>query len=202
MTNYLLNSSVIPSGCHGTWKVSPVTLEEAQKMQFISAIGHESTAELLSTLLNTTVPVNRINVDPQPGDNLLCFKLKKRAPEGVILDVQQLEEIGYEFMLLNYSAQLYGFYSAEAAREFGTSVYSTPDGENVEVTLVSSWATTVKEAEQLHGFPDTILVGPVVRFISMKRNWKNRYQIMEGEIFGVREPEKLMWKDNNLNHLF
>jgi hypothetical protein len=33
----------------------------------------------------------------QEGQVALVFKLKGRAPEGVILDRSQIEEIGYEF---------------------------------------------------------------------------------------------------------
>jgi hypothetical protein len=40
----------------------------------------------------------------------------------------------------------------------------------------------------LYGFPDTILVGPVVNFISA--NKRKRYQITEsGKIISEREPE-------------
>lgn len=44
--------------------------------------------------------MNRITVAPVQGDYLLCFKLKQRAPEGKILTVEELEELGYEFFLM------------------------------------------------------------------------------------------------------
>jgi hypothetical protein len=100
---YLLNTTVVP--CEGLWDVQKTTLSYATylaglKDDFTSAVGHDSTAALLSTLLGTTIPVNRISVAPKEGDLLLCFKLKQRAPEGKILSVEELEALGYEFFLM------------------------------------------------------------------------------------------------------
>jgi hypothetical protein len=102
---YLLNSSVIPAGSDGTWQVKTISNDRAiQQIKdgFTSAVGHDSTAELMASLLGVNVPVNRISVKPQPGDILLCFRLKNRAPEGVILSRQQLEELGYEWVIMLY----------------------------------------------------------------------------------------------------
>jgi hypothetical protein len=105
MTTFLLNSTVIPSGAGGRWEVRTVALQEAKSMVgggFTSAIGHESTARLMETLLGVSVPINRIQVSPEPGDRFLCFKLKKRAPEGVILSQKELEDLGYEWVAMEY----------------------------------------------------------------------------------------------------
>ena len=69
-----------------------------------SAIGHESTAEILTELLGVNVPVNRQNYVQGINDKAIVFKLKTRAPEGVILNREQIEEIGYEFGLLTRTA--------------------------------------------------------------------------------------------------
>jgi hypothetical protein len=100
---YLLNTTVVP--CEGLWNVQKTSLSYATylaglKSQFTSAVGHDSTATLLSTLLGTTIPVNRIIVAPKQKDLLLCFKLKQRAPKGTILSVEELEALGYEFFLM------------------------------------------------------------------------------------------------------
>ncbi len=60
-------------------------------------IGH---AEVSSELLNTPIPVNRIDYIQQPGERAIVFKLKSRVPAGTILSKQQIEEIAYEFGLL------------------------------------------------------------------------------------------------------
>jgi uncharacterized protein DUF1874 len=97
----LLNTSVLTT--YGSYDYHPLTVEAAQSLMangFESAIGHRETAEVLSELLNTPIPVNRIEYIQQPGEKAIIFKLKSRIPAGVILNRQELEEIGYEFGLL------------------------------------------------------------------------------------------------------
>lgn len=65
-----------------------------------SAIGHQSTADLLSMLLECPVPVNRIEYKQEPHDVALVFKPKQRIGEGKVLTREELEGIGYEFGLL------------------------------------------------------------------------------------------------------
>jgi hypothetical protein len=109
MTLYLLNTTVIPNDCDGIWQVQTITQSRAKwfaKEQFVSAIGHQSTAEIMSLLLECEVPVNRISITPKPGDQCLCFKLAQRAPEGVILNRQQIEELGYYWVLMSFHGTL------------------------------------------------------------------------------------------------
>jgi hypothetical protein len=97
----LLNTSVLTS--YGSFTYKPLTLEEARRLAaegFESAIGHPETAEVLSELLTTPVPVNRIDYTQQPGEKAIVFKLKSRVPAGTILSRREIEEIGYEFGLL------------------------------------------------------------------------------------------------------
>lgn len=100
----ILNTSIITSV--GSYTMSSINLEMARHFVtlpngFISAIGHQSTAEILSNLLQIEVSVNRINFIQQTGQNALVFKLRQRAPEGVILTAEQIEEIGYDFFILS-----------------------------------------------------------------------------------------------------
>ena len=73
---------------------------ELNKNNLLSAIGHESTAEIMSTLLNTNVEMNRIIFLQEPKQQALVFKLKGRPEEGKILSVEEIEKIGYEFKLM------------------------------------------------------------------------------------------------------
>ena len=54
---------------------------------------------------------------------------------------------------------LYGFYSAQAAKFYGSGIYTTPDGKEVEVTLVDP------STKLDYRWPDTVFVGPVVDFV-------------------------------------
>ena len=103
----LLNTSILTN--FGTYIYQPLTLEEARALvgefqqsrkQIQSAIGHQATAELLSSLLAINVAVNRIEYLQAVGDVALVFKLKVRPPEGKVLSREEVEKMGYEFGLL------------------------------------------------------------------------------------------------------
>ncbi|HID66395.1 MAG TPA: DUF1874 domain-containing protein [Aquificaceae bacterium] len=65
--------------------------------EFISAIGHESTARFLSKRLGISIPHNRIEVKLEPGDLLIVAQLCKRLPEGAVLSEEQLEQIPIKY---------------------------------------------------------------------------------------------------------
>ena len=103
----LLNTSILTD--YGTFTYRSLSLDEARESvrefqqagkMIQSAIGHHSTAELLSTLLEYFVPVNRMEFKQSLNDVALVFKLRERAPEGKILTLDEIEAIGYEFGLL------------------------------------------------------------------------------------------------------
>ena len=98
----LLNTSIATAD--GTYVLKTITLEEARNnikdRKILSAIGHESTAQILTELLGVDVPVNRILFEQQPGQEAIVFKLNGRPPEGKILSQQELEEIGFSFKSL------------------------------------------------------------------------------------------------------
>jgi hypothetical protein len=107
---YLMSTTIVPAGAEGLWRMKSVSLEKARlifeaaewNQNVISAVGHASTAEVMSQLLGHQVEANRLNVFPQVGDEFLCFKLKQRPPEGIILDRDQLEKLGYEWVRMRY----------------------------------------------------------------------------------------------------
>lgn len=96
---YILNSPVMPNW--GIYDFQPLDLEEAkgivQNNDYISAIGHESTARLLSALLEVPIQVNRIRITMETGDRAIVFLLASRPPELKIYNEEELKEIGYEF---------------------------------------------------------------------------------------------------------
>lgn len=103
----LLNTSVLTG--YGTFVYQKFSLDDARKLvrefeqegkTIQSAIGHPSTAELLSMLLEFPVVVNRVEFTQTINDAALIFKLKERVTEGKILSREELEAIGYEFGLL------------------------------------------------------------------------------------------------------
>ncbi len=107
----LLNTSILTS--FGTYSYEPLTLVDARALAsefqqegkvIQSAIGHQSTAELLAMLLGFPVAVNRMEFKHTVDDIALIFKVKGRPPEGKVLSREELEEMGYEFGVLKRSA--------------------------------------------------------------------------------------------------
>ena len=73
-----MNSAVITAP--GTYVYRHISVEEAKRWYFegeipISTVGYEETAEALSQLLGVRIPVNRITIVMQPGDEALVFRL-------------------------------------------------------------------------------------------------------------------------------
>jgi hypothetical protein len=104
----LLNTSILTA--FGSFEYRPASLEEIKNIvhsadEVVSAIGHQSTADILSELLERDVPVNRILYQQQPGEVAAVFKLNGRPEEGKILSREEIEEIGYQFGLLKMRAE-------------------------------------------------------------------------------------------------
>jgi len=87
-----------------TLKTKPISLDEAKRIvngkEIMSFIGHEATAQLLTTLLSVGVPVNRAMYDPRPGDIAIVVKLKKRLEKPD--DVKNVKPEDLEFILVEY----------------------------------------------------------------------------------------------------
>lgn len=99
----LLNTSILTTA--GEYKLSDISLEDVKKLvadaeELDSAIGHQSTAEIMTTLLETEVAVNRQMFAQEVGQQALVFKLNGRPEEGKILTKEEIEKIGYKFQLL------------------------------------------------------------------------------------------------------
>lgn len=100
----LLNTSILTTT--GDYSLKDISLEQAieivqkNKNNLDSAIGHESTAQIMTQLLKTTVEVNRQMFVQLVGQEAIVFKLNGRPPEGKILSTEEIEKIGYKFQLL------------------------------------------------------------------------------------------------------
>ena len=102
----VLNTSILTN--FGKYQYNEISLDRAREIaqqasgfnQLVSAVGHQSACDILTTLLNTLIPMNRIEYKQEVGTAALIFKLKGRIEEGKILTVEEIEEIGYNFGLL------------------------------------------------------------------------------------------------------
>lgn len=105
----LLNTSILTTA--GNYTLRDITLDQALQIvaenadNLDSAIGHASTAEIMTTLLGVNVPVNRQMFAQEVGQQSLVFKLNGRPEEGKILTVAEINEIGYKFQILTRWAE-------------------------------------------------------------------------------------------------
>ncbi len=94
MTVYLLSTLVIPcKDDYFVFRGERIGVEQAKTLLsegFVSAVGHESTAKVLSELLRMEIPTNRIAVDMKPGDVAVAIQFLKRLPEGKVLNESEL----------------------------------------------------------------------------------------------------------------
>ena len=107
MTVYILNSPILTS--YGRYVYRPIDIKEAKALLsdgFVSAIGHEATAQLLSRLLDVTIPANRVMVTMKPGDKALVFQLLVRLPEGKVLSEEELRAVPFRLGLLEMTGEV------------------------------------------------------------------------------------------------
>ena len=79
-----------------TIKVVEASVEDVKNILnqgFVSAIGHEATAKIITTQLGVNVPVNRVSISLKRGDTLLVYQLLKRLEEGKVLTEQEMMEV-------------------------------------------------------------------------------------------------------------
>jgi hypothetical protein len=99
---YLLNSAIVTA--QGTYLYETLLPDDAHRLiqttSFISAIGHESTADILSKKTGLNIPANRIAINMQAGDQAIVFKIKSRMEEGKVYTRDELSGLVMEYGLL------------------------------------------------------------------------------------------------------
>ncbi len=101
----ILNTSILTA--YGSYWYEPISVADAKRLLldgFESAVGHQSTCDIISKLLGISVPMNRVNYTQKIGDMALIFKLKSRPEEGKILTAEEIEAIGYELGVIERTA--------------------------------------------------------------------------------------------------
>lgn len=91
----LLNSPILTA--YGKFDYREITLDAARRLVtaqvWQSAIGHASTAQVISDLLVINCQQNRVPYHQSVGDTALIFAPSTRLPEGAILSSAELNRI-------------------------------------------------------------------------------------------------------------
>lgn len=89
---------------NGLYSIEDIDVETAkqhiQENGFISAVGHEATADILSEILEVHIPMNRIQFHQEVGQIAIVFKLNTRPDEGSILNKEEVMKIGYGLKIM------------------------------------------------------------------------------------------------------
>jgi hypothetical protein len=70
--------------------------QELASGTFISAVGHESTADILSKLLGIRILVNRQAIRLKENDIVYVYQLLQRLPEGIVLNKEEIMQINFK----------------------------------------------------------------------------------------------------------
>jgi len=76
--------------------VRPIDLNEVKSLLqrgFESAVGHQSTAQVLASLLCIEVPTNRTSIKLKPQNILIVFQLGIRLAEGQVLSDEEVLDL-------------------------------------------------------------------------------------------------------------
>jgi len=100
----LLNAPVLPRRAMVIVS-EPTTIENVRALvrvaeKIYSYIGHESTAQLLTQLLEREVPVNRGEYEPAKGDIAVVVRLKRRLQSPQ--DLKEVKPEDLEFHIISY----------------------------------------------------------------------------------------------------
>ncbi len=97
-----LNGTVATT--NGVYRISDIDFDTARELvkesPYISAIGHEGTAEIMTELLGVEIYFNRIQFKQEVNQIAIVFKLNERPIEGAILSKRELIEVGYSLKLM------------------------------------------------------------------------------------------------------
>ena len=70
-----------------------------------SVVGHQSTADFLSSAMGMPVVFNREQVRVKYGDSIYIAQLNTRLPEGKILTRQEMDTVEVQFYVINVGRQ-------------------------------------------------------------------------------------------------
>jgi hypothetical protein len=71
-----------------------------QSRSWESCVGHQGTADILKSLLDMEIPMNRVAVKMEKGDLAIVFQLMQRVEEGKVLSKEELQTLPHKFLIV------------------------------------------------------------------------------------------------------
>lgn len=101
---YFLNSPILTN--YGKYQFYKISLDQAKDIwnntkvnERTSACGHKDTADYMKEL-GFNIEENRIQIEMKSNDKAIVLRITKRLTEGKVLSSNDLDNINYEFGLL------------------------------------------------------------------------------------------------------
>ena len=111
--NYLLNAfslNMLPKDVSALIKVKELRPDEwsekVKSSEFVNAIGHKATAELVNEMTGLEIKPNRIDVKFKKGDVAFVIQVGFRLQEGQVLNKEEMLELYEEGKLRFFEVQL------------------------------------------------------------------------------------------------
>ena len=93
-------------GIYINQKIDLITAKKVCSMleEHTSALGHQGAVDAFNALgfFDGQLRLNRVPATMKRGDVAIALKVIGRLPEGKVLTLQELEEIGFEFYLIRH----------------------------------------------------------------------------------------------------
>jgi hypothetical protein len=87
-------------------RVKEVSEEEVKELELESAVGHESTAQLLTAKLGKPIAFNRQNVTLKPGDSILVAQLMGARKEFKEMTMEEIAKYPIKYLLVTVYSDL------------------------------------------------------------------------------------------------
>lgn len=73
---------------------------------FVSAVGHEGTAQVLSQRLGMDIPAQRISITLREGQSVIVAQIAGRLPEGTVLSAEQVAGLSVAYYEVTVEAEI------------------------------------------------------------------------------------------------
>lgn len=98
---FVMDTAIMTAfGTYKYWEVTPAEAKEYLSKEFVSAVGHYSTADFLTGLFGVEIQYNRIQIRMQKGDKAIVIKFLQRLPYNKKLTREEIASVQYQLGIM------------------------------------------------------------------------------------------------------